>query len=142
MEDRLLAGSDGLYVWGRAGLFKRSGSAMEQLVSRPVLDICWSGDTLYFLSYDAQQPAPTYPCAAVYWPCASQVWKLENTQTEARLTLVAERDPKSSMQNLTDLYMKQGSIYVVGTYCMGMGDLHGALYEVKDGALAALFGEN
>lgn len=142
VENRLLTGSDGLYVWGRAGLFKRSGSTLEQLIFKPVIDICWSGDTLYFLSYDVQQPAPTYLCAAVYCPCATQVWKMENTEAAAKLTLVAERDPENSMQNLTDLYMKNGEIYVVGTYCMGMADLHGALYAIKDGTLTALFGEN
>lgn len=141
--DRLLSGSDGIYVWGRAGLYKRSGNTLEQIVSEPVLDFCWYGDnTLYYLSWDDNKPIPAYAYAAVYFPCASQVWKMENTEAAAKLTLVAERDPENSMQNLTDLYMKNGEIYVVGTYCMGMGDLHGALYAIKDGALTALFGEN
>ena len=33
------------------------------------------------------------------------------------------------MQNLTDLYVENGKIYVAGTYCMGMMDVHCALYE-------------
>ena len=45
------------------------------------------------------------------------------------------------MQNLTDLYVENGTVYFVGSYCMGMMDTHAALYEVKDGKLAALFGE-
>ena len=34
--DRLLSGSDGIYVWGRAGLYKRSGNTLEQIVAEPV----------------------------------------------------------------------------------------------------------
>lgn len=45
------------------------------------------------------------------------------------------------MQNLTDIYVENGKVYVAGSYCMGMMDAHAALYEVKDGKLAVLFGE-
>ena len=45
------------------------------------------------------------------------------------------------MQNLTDIYVEYGTLYAAGSYCMGIGDLHAALYEVKDGKLTALFGE-
>lgn len=45
-----LTGSDGTYVWGWAGLRRRSGDTLETIVSEPVLDFCWSGDTLYYLS--------------------------------------------------------------------------------------------
>ncbi len=39
----LLIGSDGMYVWGEAGLYKRSGDALEQITADPVFDFCWSG---------------------------------------------------------------------------------------------------
>ena len=48
---------------------------------------------------------------------------------------------EQSNENLTDIYVEYGTLYVAGSYCMGIGDLHAALYEVKDGKLTALFGE-
>ena len=117
-------------------------STLEQITDEPVLDFCWSGDnTLYFLSWDAEKPIPSYLYAAIYFPCASKVMKLENPGQNAALSAVAECDENNSMQNLTDLYVENGTVYVVGSYCMGMMDTHAALYEVKDGKLAALFGE-
>ena len=142
LSGRLLTGSDGMYVWGQAGLYQRRGSTLEQITDEPVLDFCWSGDnTLYFLSWDAEKPIPSYLYAAIYFPCASKVMKLENPGQNAALSVVAERDENNSMQNLTDIYVENGTVYVVGSYCMGMMDTHAALYEVKDGKLAALFGE-
>ena len=140
--DRLLSGSDGIYVWGRAGLYKRSGNTLEQIVAEPVLDFCWYGDnTLYYLSWDDTKPIPAYVYAAVYSPCASRVMKLENPGQNAVRTILAERDESSPTQNLTDIYVEYGTLYVAGSYCMGIADLHAALYEVKDGKLVALFGE-
>ena len=140
--DRLLSGSDGMYVWGRAGLYKRSGNTLEQIVAEPVLDFCWYGDnTLYYLSWDDTKPIPAYVYAAVYSPCASRVMKLENPGQNAVRTILAERDESSPTQNLTDIYVEYGTLYVAGSYCMGIADLHAALYEVKDGTLVALFGE-
>ncbi len=140
--DRLLSGSDGIYVWGRAGLYKRSGNTLEQIVAEPVLDFCWYGDnTLYYLSWDDTKPIPAYVYAAVYSPCASSVMKLENPGQNAVRTILAERDESSPTQNLTDIYVEYGRLYVAGSYCMGIADLHAALYEVKDGNLVALFGE-
>ena len=142
LSGRLLTGSDGMYVWGQAGLYQRRGSTLEQITDEPVLDFCWSGDnTLYFLSWDAEKPIPSYLYAAIYFPCASKVMKLENPGQNAALSAVAECDENNSMQNLTDLYVENGTVYVVGSYCMGMMDTHAALYEVKDGKLTALFGE-
>ena len=140
--DRLLSGSDGIYVWGRAGLYKRSGNTLEQIVAEPVLDFCWYGDnTLYYLSWDDTKPIPAYVYAAVYSPCASRVMKLENPGQNAVRFILAERDESSPTQNLTDIYVEYGTLYVAGSYCMGIADLHAALYEVKDGTLVALFGE-
>ena len=140
--DRLLSGSDGIYVWGRAGLYKRSGNTLEQIVAEPVLDFCWYGDnTLYYLSWDDTKPIPAYVYAAVYSPCASRVMKLENPGQNAVRSILAERDESSPTQNLTDIYVEYGTLYVAGSYCMGIADLHAALYEVKDGTLVALFGE-
>ena len=142
VTDRLLTGTDGMYVWGRAGLYKRSGSTLEQIVAEPVLDFCWYGDhTLYYLSWDDTKPIPAYVYAAVYSPCASSVMKLENPGQNAVRTILAERDESSPTQNLTDIYVEYGRLYVAGSYCMGMMDAHAALYEVKDGKLVALFGE-
>ena len=140
--DRLLSGSDGIYVWGRAGLYKRSGNTLEQIVAEPVLDFCWYGDnTLYYLSWDADQEAPTYSGAGMYYPCASQVKKLEISGEKTSVTLLASRDEKNSMQNLTEIYVENGKVYAAGSYFMGMADWHAALYEVTDGALTAVFGE-
>ena len=140
--DRLLTGSDGVYVWGRAGLYKRSGNTLEQIVAESVLDFCWYGDnTLYYLSWDDTKPIPAYVYAAVYSPCASRVMKLENPGQNAVRSILAERDESSPTQNLTDIYVEYGTLYVAGSYCMGIADLHAALYEVKDGKLTALFGE-
>ena len=140
--DRLLSGSDGIYVWGRAGLYKRSGNTLEQIVAEPVLDFCWYGDnTLYYLSWDDTRQIPAYVYAAVYSPCASRVMKLENPGQTAVRSILAERDESSPTQNLTDIYVEYGTLYVAGSYCMGIADLHAALYEVKDGTLVALFGE-
>ena len=140
--DRLLSGSDGIYVWGRAGLYKRSGNTLEQIVAEPVLDFCWYGDnTLYYLSWDDTKPIPAYVYAAVYSPCASRVMKLENPGQNAVRSILAARDESSPTQNLTDIYVEYGTLYVAGSYCMGIADLHAALYEAKDGKLVALFGE-
>ena len=140
--DRLLSGSDGIYVWGRAGLYKRSVNTLEQIVAEPVLDFCWYGDnTLYYLSWDDTKPIPAYVYAAVYSPCASRVMKLENPGQNAVRSILAERDESSPTQTLTDIYVEYGTLYVAGSYCMGIADLNAALYEVKDGTLVALFGE-
>lgn len=142
LTDRLLTGSDGMYVWGRAGLYKRSGNTLEQIVAEPVLDFCWFGDnTLYYLSWDDTKPMPSYTCAAIEEPGASKVMKQEISGQNTVTTVIAERDEKNFMQNLTDIYVEYGTVYVAGSYCMGMMDAHAALYEVKDGKLAALFGE-
>lgn len=142
VTDRLLTGTDGTYVWGRAGLYKRSGNTLEQIVAEPVLDFCWHGDnTLYYLSWDDSKPMPSYTSAAIEEPAASKVMKQETSEQETTTTIIAERDPKNFMQNLTDIYVENGTVYVAGSYCMGMMDAHAALYEVKDGKLAALFGE-
>lgn len=94
--DRLLSGSDGIYVWGRAGLYKRSGNTLEQIVAEPVLDFCWYGDnTLYYLSWDDTKQIPAYYCSAAYFPCASSVMKLENPGQNAVRTILAERDESS-----------------------------------------------
>ena len=123
--DRLLSGSDGIYVWGRAGLYKRSGNTLEQIVAEPVLDFCWYGDnTLYYLSWDDTKQIPAYYCSAAYFPCASSVMKLENPGQNAVRTILAERDESSPMQNLTDIYVEYGTLYVAGSYCMGIADLH------------------
>ena len=142
LTDRLLTGSDGMYVWGRAGLYKRSGNTLEQIVAEPVLDFCWFGDnTLYYLSWDDTKPMPSYTCAAIEEPGASKVMKQEISGQNTVTTVIAERDEKNFMQNLTDIYVEYGTVYVAGSYCMGMMDAHAALYEVKDGKLVALFGE-
>ena len=142
LTDRLLTGSDGMYVWGRAGLYKRSGNTLEQIVAEPVLDFCWFGDhTLYYLSWDDTKPMPSYTCAAIEEPAASRVMKQETSGQNTVTTVVAERDEKNFMQNLTDIYVEYGTVYVAGSYCMGMMDAHAALYEVRDGTLVALFGE-
>ena len=142
VTDQLLTGTDGTYVWGRAGLYKRSGNTLEQIVSEPVLDFCWYGDnTLYYLSWDDTKPMPSYTCAAIEEPAASKVMKQVMSGQETTTTVIAERDPKNFMQNLTDIYVENGTVYVAGSYCMGMMDAHAALYEVKDGKLVALFGE-
>lgn len=137
----LLTGADGTYVWGRAGLYRRSGSTLEQITFEPVLDFCWDGDTLYYLSWDSRQ-TPTYLCAAVYFPCATEVMMQQKIDGNTAYTELARRDEDSNMQNLTDIYVQDGKVYVAGTYCMGMMDVHCALYEVADGKLTALFGES
>lgn len=142
LTDRLLTGTDGMYVWGRAGLYKRSGNTLEQIVAEPVLDFCWYGDsTLYYLSWDDNKPMPSYTYAAIEEPSASRVMKQETSGQNKTTTLLAERDANNFMQNLTDIYVENGKVYVAGSYCMGMMDAHAALYEVKDGKLAVLFGE-
>ena len=128
-----------MYVWGRAGLYKRSGNTLSR--SWPIL--CWISAgmetmRLYYLSQDDTRQIPAYSYAAAYFPCASRVMKLENPGQNAVRTILAERDESSP--NLTDIYAEYGTLYVAGSYCMGIADLHAALYEVKDGTLVALFG--
>ena len=48
---------------------------------------------------------------------------------------------KKQQQTLLE-YIENGKIYVAGTYCMGMMDVHCALYEATGGKLTALFGES
>ena len=131
-------GSDGRYIWGEAGLYQRSGDTIDLICPAPVLDFCRSGDLYYVLTYPAGEH-PTYLYAAMYYPCATQVVSVD---WDWNTTLLASRDENNNMQNLTDLYVENGKIYVAGTYCMGMMDVHCALYEVADGNLTALFGES
>ena len=113
-----------------------------QITEDPVFDFYWVGDnTLYYLSWDADQEAPTYSGAGMYYPCASQVKKLEISGEKTSVTLLASRDEKNFMQNLTEIYVENGKVYAAGSYFMGMADWHAALYEVTDGALTAVFGE-
>ena len=135
---RLFSGSDGTYVWGEAGLYKREGDTLRTIYPDPVLDFIQSGDMYYILTHPENE-YPTYRYAAMYYPCATQVVSVD---WDWNTTLLASRDESNNMQNLTDLYVENGKIYVAGTYCMGMMDVHCALYEVTDGKLTALFGES
>ena len=142
LDTNLLAGSDGMYVWGAAGLYQRRGDELLQITAEPVFDFCWVGDnTLYYLSWDVKEEPPMYAGAGIYFPCASQVKKLEISGEKTSVTLLASRNEKNSMQNLTEIYVENGKVYAAGIYFMGMTDRHAALYEVKDGALTAVFGE-
>ena len=137
----LLSGSDGMYVWGEAGLYKRSGDALEQITADPVFDLCWSGDTrLYYLSWDAGKETLSYFGGGVYYPCASQVKLLTLSGSGAKTALLASRDAQDPMMNLTNIYVENEKIYAAGSYFMGMADYHAALFEVKDGKLSLLFG--
>ena len=135
---RLFSGSDGTYVWGEAGLYKREGDTLRTIYPEPVLDFVQSGARYYILTHPEEE-YPTYLYAAMYYPCATQVVSVD---WDWNTTLLASRDESNNMQNLTDLYVENGKIYVAGTYCMGMMDVHCALYEVADGNLTALFGES
>ncbi len=135
---RLFSGSDGTYVWGEAGLYKREGDTLRTIYPEPVLDFVQSGERYYILTHPEEE-YPTYLYAAMYYPCATQVVSVD---WDWNTTLLASRDENNNMQNLTDLYVENGKIYVAGTYCMGMMDVHCALYEVADGNLTALFGES
>ncbi len=135
---RLFSGSDGTYVWGEAGLYKREGDTLRTIYPEPVLDFVQSGERYYILTHPEEE-YPTYLYAAMYYPCATQVVSVDQSGNE---TLLASRDENNNMQNLTDLYVENGKIYVAGTYCMGMMDVHCALYEVADQKLTALFGES
>ena len=126
---RLFSGSDGTYVWGEAGLYKREGDTLRTIYPEPVLDFVQSGERYYILTHPEEE-YPTYLYAAMYYPCATQVVSVD---WDWNTTLLASRDESNNMQN--------GKIYVAGTYCMGMMDVHCALYEVTDGKLTALFGE-
>ena len=115
----LLIGSDGMYVWGEAGLYKRSGDALEQITADPVFDLCWSGDThLYYLSWDAGKETPSYFGGGVYYPCASQVKLLTLSGSGAKTTLLASRDAQDPMMNLTNIYVENEKIYAAGSYFM------------------------
>lgn len=135
---RLFSGSDGTYVWGEAGLYKREGDTLRTIYPDPVLDFIQSGDMYYILTHPENE-YPTYRYAAMYYPCATQVVSVD---WDWNTTLLASRDESNNMQNLTDIYVENGKIYAAGTYCMGMMDVHCALYEVVDGNLTALFGES
>ena len=135
---RLFSGSDGTYVWGEAGLYKREGDTLRTIYPEPVLDFVQSGARYYILTHPEEE-YPTYLYAAMYYPCATQVVSVD---WDWNTTLLASRDENNNMQNLTDLYVENGKIYVAGTYCMGMMDVHCALYEVADGNLTVLFGES
>lgn len=134
---KLFSGSDGTYVWGEAGLYRREGDTLRTIYPDPVLDFIQSGDMYYILTHP-ENVYPTYRYAAMYYPCATQVVSVD---WDWNTTLLASRDESNNMQNLTDLYVENGKIYVAGTYCMGMMDVHCALYEVADQKLTALFGE-
>ena len=135
---RLFSGSDGTYVWGEAGLYKREGDTLRTIYPEPVLDFVQSGERYYILTHPENE-YPTYLYAAMYYPCATQVVSVD---WDWNTTLLASRDESNNMQNLTDLYVENGKIYVAGTYCMGMMDVHCALYEATGGKLTALFGES
>lgn len=134
---KLFSGSDGTYVWGEAGLYEREGNDIHLICPVPVLDFVRLGDTYYVLTHPENE-YPTYLYAAMYYPCATQVAAVD---WDTNVTLLASRDESSNMQNLTDIYVENGKIYVAGAYCMGMMDTHCALYELADGKLTALFGE-
>ena len=134
---RPFTGSDGRYIWGEAGLYQRGGDTIDLICPAPVLDFCRSGDLYYVLTH-SENEYPTYRYAAMYYPCATQVAAVD---WDWNVTRLASRDERNNMQNLTDIYAENGKIYVAGAYCMGMMDVHCALYEVADGKLTALFGE-
>ena len=116
----------------------RRRNALRTIYPEPVLDFVQSGARYYILTHPEEE-YPTYLYAAMYYPCATQIVSVDQSGNE---TLLASRDERNNMQNLTDLYVENGKIYVAGTYCMGMMDVHCALYEVADGNLTALFGES
>lgn len=145
LDTRLLTGSDGKYVWGLFGLYRKNGDTLDILYSSPVVDYCMDGETMYYLTCDASEPA-YYSGAGTAFLCADTVCRMTQEQaTTAHLVLAGcEKDAdgiRKADQNLTDIYFENGKLYVLGSYFMGMSDQNGALYEVKDGALAAIFGQ-
>ena len=54
----------------------------------------------------------------------------------------ADKPYNVDLMQVIKTFGDKGKIYVAGTYCMGMMDVHCALYEVADGNLTALFGES
>lgn len=142
---RLLSGGDGVCVWGLFGLYRKNGDALDILCSDPVLDYCQDGETIYYLTCPFCAPAQ-YSGAAVSWPCGDSVCRLTHDADGFHHLVLAqcetnENGLRKPTQNLTDIYLQNGKLYVAGSYYMGMADHHGALFEVADGKLSALFGE-
>lgn len=143
---RLLTGSDGECVWGLFGLYRKNGDTLEIVCSDPVLDFCMDGETLYYLTCDVSAPA-YYIGGAGEWLCADTVCRMtRDGETTAHVVLagcdiVTDDGTRKADQNLTDIYFENGTIYVASAYYMGMTDLHGALYKVKDQLLRPLFGQ-
>lgn len=142
---RLLTGSDGELVWGLFGLYRKNGDTLDILYSGPVLDYCMDGQTMYYLTCDSSEPA-YYSGAGVSLLCADTVCKMtQEGKTTAHLVLASCETMKNGLrktdQNLTDIYYENGTLCVAGSYYMGMTDLHGALYEVKNQELTPLFGQ-
>ena len=63
---RLFSGSDGTYVWGEAGLYKREGDTLRTIYPEPVLDFVQSGARYYILTHPEEE-YPTYLYAAMYY---------------------------------------------------------------------------
>lgn len=142
---RFLTGSDGTCVWGLFGLYRKTGDTLTILCSDPVLDYCMDGETIYYLTTPFSTPA-YYSGAGISFPCADSVCRLTRDEDGTHHLVLAacernEADLRKPTQNLTDLYLENGKLYAAGSYYMGMSDHHGALYEVTDGKLSALFGE-
>lgn len=142
---RLLTGSDAELVWGLFGLYRKNGDTLDILYSAPVLDYCMDGETMYYLTCDFSEPA-YYSGAGVSFLCADTVCKMtQEGKTTAHLVLASCETMKNGLrkpdQNLTDIYYENGTLYVAGSYYMGMTDLHGALYAVKNQELTPLFGQ-
>ena len=78
---RLFSGSDGTYVWGEAGLYKREGDTARTIYRDPVLDFFQSGDMYYILTHPEEE-YPT-PHAAMYYPCATQVVSVDQSGNDA-----------------------------------------------------------
>ena len=96
---RLFSGSDGTYVWGEAGLYKREGDTLRTIYPKPVLDFVRSGERYYILTHPEEE-YPTYLYAAMYYPCATQVVSVD---WDWNTTLLASRDGSNNMQNLRTL---------------------------------------
>lgn len=145
LDTRLLTGSDGKYVWGLFGLYRKNGDTLDILYSGSVVDYCMDGETMYYLTCDASEPA-YYSGTGIAFSCADTVCRMTQEQaTTAHFVLagcdtVADETRKAD-QNLTDIYFENGKLYVGSAYYMGMSDLHGALYEVKDQQLRPIFGQ-
>lgn len=131
-----LKSDNGTEVWGTAGLYRVTDGVLTQVIDMPVYDCeIDSADGSYVLLTSPVDERPGFSGGGVFTLTGTQVLRIAQDGTRQML-LADEPDHGLTFSEISKA--KDGTVQVVYTYVMGMGDTYRYEYAVENGRLRAL----